>query len=65
MNLDFNKLKCTSLHEMLDHDQPKLQVLPTPQGVVVIKNNSIIVVIKQASPVFEVKWKRNNKSKRI
>ncbi|MFS8003876.1 hypothetical protein Hanom_Chr13g01219001 [Helianthus anomalus] len=23
------------LHETLDHDQPKLQVLPTPQGVVV------------------------------
>ena len=43
------------LHEKLYHDQPKLQVLPTPQGVVVIKNNSIIVVIKQVSPVFEVK----------
>ncbi|KAF5810030.1 hypothetical protein HanXRQr2_Chr04g0164531 [Helianthus annuus] len=43
------------LFETLDHDQPKLQGLPTPQGVVVIKNNSIIMVIKQVSPVFEVK----------
>ncbi|MFS7962644.1 hypothetical protein Hanom_Chr08g00729041 [Helianthus anomalus] len=36
-SLESTSLDEIVLHETLDHDQPKLQVLPTPQGVVVIR----------------------------